>query len=572
VRTGPGASAQLVYFEGTVVEVQASTGLLVQRLERSPEGNLVTRLFQSAGSTLSRVTQLADPAAQFEIETPAATALVRGTELVVQERSAAADGAERFLFQNVTDPPGGNPVDVCGGPGVAFLPPGTPTPVPAPGGVGTCRTIRGGEETLATAGQGPGQVVPAGTTAQQQQQQQQQAQQRQAQQQAQALAAAQSQAAQAGAAQAAAAQAAGALFAALATAAQNSTSPPPTNTGTATPAQNSVAWAVFSTTSGPATLFCGSVTAGQATVVCTGATAGNALTGSAVVVVVGPGLTAQQALAQVRAGGPTGPPCATQVGQVCVVAGQVTGTGLIVSSTSWTLTAPVPAGGSGTVTGLVSGPGAPALTPTGSPTPATSTPTSTASPTSSATPTPTRTPVATTTGTSTPTTTVPPTPTATGTPSATATPTASATATTSATATPTPTTTSTPTATATATVTSTPTVTPTPTRTPIPCVPSGTQCHADFPPRTTAATILAGACTATSDCLTFTSSGSNFTVNGMITQFCCVFVNVQVVDSTGTPVGSVDVFCGINSCNDDRPVETDVFPQLGGTAVIDFPR
>jgi hypothetical protein len=43
VRTGSGASAQLVYFEGTVVEIQANTGLLVQRLERSPEGKIASR-------------------------------------------------------------------------------------------------------------------------------------------------------------------------------------------------------------------------------------------------------------------------------------------------------------------------------------------------------------------------------------------------------------------------------------------------------------------------------------------------------------------------------------------------
>lgn len=86
VRTGPDAAARIVYFEGTSTDLGPNTGILVQRLSRSPEGNIVGRLFQAVGTTISRVTQLADPAASFEIETPAATAFVRGTtpELVVQ--------------------------------------------------------------------------------------------------------------------------------------------------------------------------------------------------------------------------------------------------------------------------------------------------------------------------------------------------------------------------------------------------------------------------------------------------------------------------------------------------------
>src|SRR5215217_6952782 len=46
VRTGPGAAARLVYFEGTVTEVGAETGVLIQRLERGSGGNVITNLFQ----------------------------------------------------------------------------------------------------------------------------------------------------------------------------------------------------------------------------------------------------------------------------------------------------------------------------------------------------------------------------------------------------------------------------------------------------------------------------------------------------------------------------------------------
>jgi hypothetical protein len=79
VRTGPGASARLVFFEGTSTELGPGTAILVQRLERSPSGNIVSRLFQAVGTTINRVAQLVDATASFEVETPAATAYVRGT-------------------------------------------------------------------------------------------------------------------------------------------------------------------------------------------------------------------------------------------------------------------------------------------------------------------------------------------------------------------------------------------------------------------------------------------------------------------------------------------------------------
>jgi YVTN family beta-propeller protein len=98
VRTGPGARAQIVYFEGTITEVGPETGILVQRLERGSSGNVVASLFQAVGSTVSRVVGLADGATSFEVETPAATAFVRGTTPRVH---VAADGTTRVA--NVPD-------------------------------------------------------------------------------------------------------------------------------------------------------------------------------------------------------------------------------------------------------------------------------------------------------------------------------------------------------------------------------------------------------------------------------------------------------------------------------------
>jgi hypothetical protein len=140
VRTGPDARARLIYFEGTAIELGPSTGLLVVRLERTGSGDLLTNLFQAAGTTVSRVRALVDPAARFEIDTPAATALVRGTTPRVQ---VAADGTTRVA--NEPDGSGGL-VDVrARDPGASAV------------------SLAPGEETDVAVGQPPLPPVPIGT-------------------------------------------------------------------------------------------------------------------------------------------------------------------------------------------------------------------------------------------------------------------------------------------------------------------------------------------------------------------------------------------------------------------------
>jgi hypothetical protein len=500
-RTGPGAAARLIYFEGTVTELGAETGLLVQRLERSAEGNIITRLVQTAGTTINRVVQLVDPAAQFELETPASTAFVRGTDLTVSEQPATGNGARRFLFQNQTSPPGANPVDVCGGPSAPSVPLGPPSPVRVPGDVGTCRTILGGEETLATEGQGPGPARPTGSTDQETPQQQQQRQQ-QAFQQHEAAQAAQQAAAQAAqAAQAQQAAAASQAERAWQNALLAARTPTPTASATVVSGAATAApigsIAILSTTAGLETIFCSPVTSSLASTTCSGVTAGNALAGSTVSVVFGPGLTVEQALTHVRPSGQSGQACATIIGQTCSVSGQVNGSGSVAASMAWTVSATVPTGSTGIVgsatglvTGTVSGPSTPtptsaltatptaAPTGTGTPVPPPATPSTTPTATATRTQTPlptTEAPATAATATATPTTA----PTATGTQTllpVTETPTPTAipvtmTRTPTTTGTPTPTATTTATTTAPATLTATSTVTPTatPTATPVPC-------------------------------------------------------------------------------------------------------
>src|SRR5581483_11560139 len=152
VRTGPGARARLVYFEGTATEIGPDTGLLIQRLEQSPGGNVVARLFQTVGTTVNRVVRLTDPAASFEIETPAATALVRGTTPRVQVAPCPSP--------TPTPRPAGapSPDTGCGVTRVANLPDGTGGTVNVVGkdSGATQVTLQPGQETTIIPGQPPG--------------------------------------------------------------------------------------------------------------------------------------------------------------------------------------------------------------------------------------------------------------------------------------------------------------------------------------------------------------------------------------------------------------------------------
>jgi len=137
VRTGAGASARLTYFDGSVTELGPETGLLVQRLERAPDGNLVARLFQSAGDSLSRILPAVNGITQFDIETPAVITRVRGTAPRVQ---VDPQGVTRV--SNVPDNTGGE------------------VSVQSKDPAGTTVTLRPGEETTIAPGLPPAPPSP----------------------------------------------------------------------------------------------------------------------------------------------------------------------------------------------------------------------------------------------------------------------------------------------------------------------------------------------------------------------------------------------------------------------------
>lgn len=125
VRTAPNGSARLLFTGGSSTELGSGTGVLVERLERGPNGNVVAGLVQSAGTTVNQVVplvdlaslSLAEPAAGplgrteplvdlatvLGIETPAAEIVVDATTATV---AVAADGTTRVV--NALGGPGGS--------------------------------------------------------------------------------------------------------------------------------------------------------------------------------------------------------------------------------------------------------------------------------------------------------------------------------------------------------------------------------------------------------------------------------------------------------------------------------
>ncbi len=521
VRTGPGAEARLVYFEGTVTEIGPETGLLVQRLERGADGNLVTSLFQTIGTTVSHVIRLADRAADFEVETPAATAFVRGTtpRVIVADDGTTRvanvpDGSESIVVIQGKDP---NRSEVRLPPGLeTIVRPGLPPQAPAP--------MQAAEPSAPGAAAGESQTQSQ--TERQQRRQQQQARAREAAAQAQAgLVAVQAELDRLTQQEAALAQQVQQLLASAApglpppssgqspcttVVGQVCTVTGPQVSGTTTKI-GSATFVITATglvgaqVGGVPTVFipttvrveqfpCAPVTA-SLTAQCSGQTVGDPLQGGTVTVryprasgdtadatgiVAGPGPASPTATgtrtstatvpATPTSAGTATPTATPTVGPTSTATSSPTATSTAVSSPTASPTA-VP-----TATPTTSATSTPVATASLTPT-ITPSPTESASPTVSATitptPTDTSTPSPTPSATATATETATPTATETGTPSPTETGTPSPTPSPTATSTPSPTATVTPTATATppptATSTALPTATATSTATPVPC-------------------------------------------------------------------------------------------------------
>jgi prepilin-type processing-associated H-X9-DG protein len=83
ITTGSNGSANLTFFDGSVMEIKASSEILVNELSTATSGSTSVSLMEQVGSTVNRIGKLVDSSSKYEVETPAAVAVVRGTTLEV---------------------------------------------------------------------------------------------------------------------------------------------------------------------------------------------------------------------------------------------------------------------------------------------------------------------------------------------------------------------------------------------------------------------------------------------------------------------------------------------------------
>jgi len=85
IKTGDDSGAEIIFFDGSTLELEAGTQIKITALDSSPDGDTKTiTLMQTVGTTISRVTKLLDPASTYAIETPSGVAAVRGTTMIVR--------------------------------------------------------------------------------------------------------------------------------------------------------------------------------------------------------------------------------------------------------------------------------------------------------------------------------------------------------------------------------------------------------------------------------------------------------------------------------------------------------
>jgi len=91
IRTESGAAAEITYFEGSSVRLEADTQIVVESLRTEADGGTVIGMMQTLGRTWHVVTKLIMGSSRYEVRTPTSTASVRGTIFSVDVH-ADADG------------------------------------------------------------------------------------------------------------------------------------------------------------------------------------------------------------------------------------------------------------------------------------------------------------------------------------------------------------------------------------------------------------------------------------------------------------------------------------------------
>jgi len=78
IRTESGAAAEITYFEGSSVRLEADTQIVVESLRTEADGGTVIGMMQTLGRTWHVVTKLISGGSRYEVRTPSSTASVRG--------------------------------------------------------------------------------------------------------------------------------------------------------------------------------------------------------------------------------------------------------------------------------------------------------------------------------------------------------------------------------------------------------------------------------------------------------------------------------------------------------------
>jgi len=79
IKTAGDSHALLTFFDGSTLKLEPSTDIEIQELAYNDEKAITVVLKQWAGKTWNRVVKMADAGSRYEIETPSACAIVRGT-------------------------------------------------------------------------------------------------------------------------------------------------------------------------------------------------------------------------------------------------------------------------------------------------------------------------------------------------------------------------------------------------------------------------------------------------------------------------------------------------------------
>jgi hypothetical protein len=127
LKTGGNSTTEIIFFEGSVVEVESDSEILLSEMTVAPNtGSTSIHLNQLVGHTVNRVQKLVDSASNYEVETPAGSAVVRGTAF----KSYVRDDGYTIIYCNegaVWFTAGGVTVIVNEGEWSSAMPGGTPS-------------------------------------------------------------------------------------------------------------------------------------------------------------------------------------------------------------------------------------------------------------------------------------------------------------------------------------------------------------------------------------------------------------------------------------------------------------